>query len=55
MDKRDCHYCDYACCEDEKDEVSCFAEEFFYFSHYVTDSKEAEQCKNFVYNGVFPK
>lgn len=52
---RDCHYCDYACCNDENSSVDCYVEDFAYFDHHVEDSKEAENCEWFIYCNIFPK
>ena len=52
----DCHYCEYACCNDENSSVDCYVEDFSYFDHHVVDSKkEAEECEWFEYCGIFPK
>ena len=48
---RDCHYCEYAVCDDANSDVDCYN----YFQHHVRDSKEAEQCDDFEYCDVFPK
>lgn len=53
--KRDCHYCEFAICTDNKSDVDCYAEDNCYFDHHVTDSSEAEQCSWFEYCDVFPK
>lgn len=52
---RDCHYCEYACCTDEKSSVDCYVEDNAYFDHHVTDSSEAEDCEWFRYCDIFPK
>lgn len=41
--KRDCHYCEYAMCQDGDSSVDCYVEDNAYFDHRVTDSKEAEK------------
>lgn len=52
----DCHYCKYASCEDEKGSVSCYADNYCYFDHYINDSKEeAKNCNMFTFCDVFPK
>lgn len=52
----DCHYCNYACCESEDSWVSCYVEDFAYFSHNVKDSKkEAAECEWFRFCDIFPK
>ena len=52
----DCHYCEYACCNDEKSSVDCYVEDFCYFDHCVIDSKkEAEECPFFEFCNIFPK
>lgn len=55
MKKEDCHYCEYACCQDENSPVDCYVEDFAYFSHHVEDSNEAKKCEWFEYCDVFPK
>lgn len=56
MEIRDCHYCEYAFCGNAEDEyVDCYVDDYGYFDHHVTDSKEAEECDWFVYNNNFPK
>ena len=53
---RDCHYCEYACCDDADGWCDCYVEDGAYFSHHVVDSKkEAEKCEWFEYCDVFPK
>lgn len=52
---RDCHYCEYAVCDDANSDVDCYVEDGNYFHHHVRDSKEAEQCDDFEYCDVFPK
>lgn len=52
---RDCHYCEYAVCDDANSDVDCYVEYGNYFHHHVRDSKEAEQCDGFEYCDVFPK
>lgn len=45
MEIRDCHYCEYAFCGNAEDEyVDCYVDDYAYFDHHVTDSKEAEEC-----------
>lgn len=52
----DCHYCEWAMCQDKNSECDCYVEDFGYFSHRVEDSKkEAENCSWFKFCGVFPK
>lgn len=52
----DCHYCEYAMCQDEKSSVDCYVEDNCYFSHHVKDSKkEAENCLDFEFCDSFPK
>ena len=53
--KQDCHYCEFAMCENETSYVDCYVEDNAYFDHHVTDSSEAEQCSMFEYCDVFPK
>ena len=55
MCKVDCHYCEYAACEDEVYDVDCYVDDFTYFDHHVEDSKEAEKCRWFKYCASFPK
>lgn len=52
---RDCHYCEYAVCDDANSDVDCYVEDGNYFHHYVRDNKEAEQCDDFEYCDVLPK
>ena len=52
---RDCHYCEYASCNDADSDVDCYVEDDNYFDHHVKDGKEAEQCDDFEYCDVFPK
>jgi len=52
---RDCHYCEYAVCNDANSEVDCYVEDGNYFQHHVREGKEAEQCYDFEYCDVFPK
>ena len=41
----DCHYCEYAACENPNSWCDCYVEDFAYFDHKVIDSKkEAEEC-----------
>lgn len=55
-ENRDCHYCEYAVCENENDEyVICYVEDFGYYSHDIEDSREATKCDSFEYCDVFPK
>ena len=54
-EKADCHYCQYAMCSDENSYVDCYVDDFAYFDHHVTDSKEAEECTWFRYCDSFPK
>ena len=52
----DCHYCEYASCEDPNSWCSCYVEDFGYFDHKVIDSKkEAEECDWFEFCDIFPK
>ena len=52
----DCHYCEWAMCQDENDGCNCCVEDFGYFSHHVEDSKkEAENCEWFKFCDIFPK
>ena len=54
--KRDCHYCEYTVCENEKSQCDCYSEDLTYFDHIVKDSKnEAKDCKLFKYCDIFPK
>lgn len=53
--KRDCHYCEYAFCKDETSDVDCYVDDYAYFDHKVTDSKEAMECDMFRYCDIFPK
>lgn len=53
--KRDCHYCEFASCADDKSDVDCYVEDNAYFDHHVVDSSEAEQCSWFEYCDSFPK
>lgn len=51
----DCHYCEYACCDNADSEiVSCNVDDG-YFDHYVNDSSEAKKCSSFRYCDSFPK
>ena len=52
----DCHYCEYACCENDTGWCSCYVEDGNYFSHEVKDGKkEAEECSWFEFCDIFPK
>ena len=52
----DCHYCEWAMCQDKDSECDCYVEDFGYFSHHVEDEqKEAESCLWFKFCGIFPK
>lgn len=52
----DCHYCEYACCENATSWCKCYIEDGNYFSHEVKDSKkEAEECSWFEFCDIFPK
>lgn len=52
----DCHYCEYACCENADSWCNCYVEDGNYFSHEVKDSKkEAEECSDFMFCDIFPK
>lgn len=52
----DCHYCNYAMCQDENAKVDCYVEDNRYFSHHVENSKEeAGNCPWFEFCDVFPK
>lgn len=52
----DCHYCEYACCENSNSWCDCYCDDGNYFNHEVKDSKkEAEECGLFVYSDIFPK
>jgi len=53
--KQDCHYCEFAMCQDDKSDVDCYVEDFAYFDHHVEDSTEAIDCEWFEYCDVFPK
>ena len=33
----DCHYCEWAMCQDKDSECDCYVEDFGYFSHHVED------------------
>lgn len=52
---RDCHFCNFACCDNQTSNVDCYCEDNAYFDHHVTDSKEAKTCNMFEYCGSFPK
>ena len=52
--EKDCHYCEFAMCNDEESDVDCYADGC-YFDHHVEDSKEAEECPWFGYCDIFPK
>lgn len=52
---RDCHYCEYGACENDKSEVDCYVDDGGYFDHSVEDSKEAEECEWFIFCNVFPR
>lgn len=52
---RDCHYCQYAACEDADLEVDCYVEDGGYFDHHVKDSNEAKNCSDFWFCDYFPK
>lgn len=53
---RDCHYCEYACCDSPDGWCNCYVEDFAYFDHKVKDSKkEAEECEWFEFCDIFPK
>lgn len=52
----DCHYCEWAACQDAEGWRDCYVEDFGYFSHSVEDSKkEAENCLWYKFCDVFPK
>lgn len=52
----DCHYCEYAVCDDDKSLVDCYSDDNGYFDHSVKNSrKEAEECNMFEFCSVFPK
>ena len=52
----DCHYCEYACCDDATGWCLCYADDGGYFDHGVKDSKkEAEECSDFKFCNIFPK
>ena len=52
----DCHYCEYATCENPTSWCNCNVEDGGYFDHEVKDSKkEAEECSCFEYCDIFPK
>lgn len=52
----DCHYCEYASCEDPNSWCTCYVEDFAYFDYEVIDSrKEAEGCDWFEFSDIFPK
>lgn len=53
--KQDCHYCEYALCEDDKSDADCYVEDYSYFDHHVVDSSEAKECEWFEYCDRFPK
>lgn len=52
----DCHYCEYAICQDPDGACDCYVDDECYFDHHVEDSKaEAESCNNFRFCNIFPK
>ena len=52
----DCHYCEYASCEDPNSWCACYVEDLGSFDHEVIDSKkEAEECDWFEFSDIFPK
>ena len=52
----DCHYCEYATCENPTSWCNCNVEDGGHFDHEVKDSKkEAEECSCFEYCDIFPK
>ena len=52
----DCHYCEYAACENPNSWCDCYVEDFAHFDHKVIDSKkEAEECSWFEFCDIFPK
>lgn len=52
----DCHYCEYATCDDANSWCNCNVEDGCYFDHEVKDSKkEAEECSWFEFCDIFPK
>lgn len=53
---KDCHYCNWCMCIDENDDkAACYVEDNGYFSHDITDPKEAETCPDFIFCDSFPK
>lgn len=53
---KDCHYCNWCMCSDANDErAACYVEDNGYFSHNITDPKEAETCPDFIFCDSFPK
>lgn len=52
----DCHYCEYAVCDNAKSDCDCYVDDFSHFDHKVKDSKrEAIECNSFSYCDIFPK
>lgn len=52
---RDCHYCEYAMCQDKTSSVDCYVDDLAYFDHHVEDSQEAKKCNWFRFCDIFPK
>ncbi len=52
----DCHYCEYAMCQNKDDLCDCYVEDNGYFDHHIENSKvEAENCNWFKFCDIFPK
>lgn len=54
----DCHYCKYVLCsgvDDENPVCHLGDEDEDYYSHQITDSKQAEHCMDFIFCEPFQK
>ena len=54
---KDCHYCKYVLCsgvDDENPVCHLGDEDEDYYSHEITDSKQAEHCIDFIFCEPFP-